>query len=84
MIRFGPQETDKVCRVTVIDDSLYEAEESFKVVLADVLGGQIGVRNETVIFIEADATDGNFFFFLNFKLRLLNLFETGVPCSVGI
>lgn len=49
--------------MTVIDDSLYEAEESFKVVLADVLGGQIGVRNETVIFIEADAKDGNFNFF---------------------
>ena len=84
MIRFAPQETDKVCRVTVIDDSLYEAEESFKVVLADVLGGQIGVRNETVIFIEADAKDGNFLIFFKFKFRLLNLFERDVLCSVGI
>ncbi|XP_062590289.1 extracellular matrix protein 3-like [Saccostrea cucullata] len=57
VIRFGPQEQDRLCKVTLIDDSLYEGEESFKVVLTDVLGGQIGALNETIILIEPDAED---------------------------
>lgn len=61
VVRFGPQERDRLCRVTIIDDSLYEAEESFKVVLTDVMGGLIGIKNETIIFIEADSKDGKYF-----------------------
>lgn len=45
----------------IIDDFFYEVEESFKVVLIDVMGGLIGIKNEIIIFIEVDLKDGKYF-----------------------
>lgn len=61
VVRFGFQEWDRFCRVIIIDDFFYEVEESFKVVLIDVMGGLIGIKNEIIIFIEVDLKDGKYF-----------------------
>lgn len=61
VVRFGFQERDRFCRVIIIDDFFYEAEESFKVVLIEVMGGLIGIKNEIIIFIEVDLKDGKYF-----------------------
>ncbi|XP_021508034.1 FRAS1-related extracellular matrix protein 2 [Meriones unguiculatus] len=42
VIRFDKDEREKMCRVVVIDDSLYEEEETFQVLLSMPMGGRIG------------------------------------------
>ncbi|XP_072315190.1 FRAS1-related extracellular matrix protein 2-like [Eucyclogobius newberryi] len=42
LLRFDRGEDEKPCRVLIIDDSLYEDEESFNVSLSMAMGGRIG------------------------------------------
>ncbi|XP_022376363.1 FRAS1-related extracellular matrix protein 2 [Enhydra lutris kenyoni] len=42
VIRFDRDEHEKMCRIIVIDDSLYEEEETFHVLLSMPMGGRIG------------------------------------------
>ncbi|VTJ65579.1 Hypothetical predicted protein [Marmota monax] len=42
VIRFDKDEREKMCRIVVIDDSLYEEEETFRVLLSMPMGGRIG------------------------------------------
>ncbi|GCB66619.1 hypothetical protein scyTo_0013597 [Scyliorhinus torazame] len=59
IIRFDKEETEKFCRVVIIDDSLYEEEESFNVTLSMPMGGQVGKQYSTSrVIILPDMADG--------------------------
>lgn len=59
VLRFDKGETERHCRVVVIDDSLYEAEESFNVSLSMPMGGRLGQAFPTTrVTILPDADDG--------------------------
>ncbi|TNN63520.1 FRAS1-related extracellular matrix protein 2 [Liparis tanakae] len=47
VLRFDKGEREKHCRVVVIDDSLYEGEESFNVTLSLPVGGRLGTHYPT-------------------------------------
>uniref|UniRef100_A0A8B9H3L6 FRAS1 related extracellular matrix 2a n=1 Tax=Astyanax mexicanus TaxID=7994 RepID=A0A8B9H3L6_ASTMX len=64
MLRFDKDEAEKFCRVVVIDDSLYEEEESFNVSLSMPLGGRLGSEYpSTRISILPDLDDAPVFYF---------------------
>lgn len=59
VLLFEKGETEKFCRVVIIDDSLYEPEESFNVSLSVVLGGRLGSEYpSTSVSILPDLDDG--------------------------
>ncbi|XP_026524411.1 FRAS1-related extracellular matrix protein 3 [Notechis scutatus] len=64
LIRFHKDETEKICRVIIIDDSLHEEDEIFNVTLSMPLGGKIGVEfPSTKVIILADTNDQPAFYF---------------------
>ncbi|XP_059819449.1 FRAS1-related extracellular matrix protein 2-like [Hypanus sabinus] len=64
VIRFDKEETEKFCRVVIIDDSLYEEEESFNITLSMPMGGQVGKQYPTTrIIILPDTADEPAFYF---------------------
>ena len=59
ILRFDKGETEKQCGVVVIDDSLYEVEESFNVTLSLPIGGCLGAHYATTkVNIYPDQDDG--------------------------
>ncbi|XP_051539722.1 FRAS1-related extracellular matrix protein 2-like isoform X4 [Myxocyprinus asiaticus] len=66
ILRFDKDETVKHCRVVIIDDSLYEGEESFNVTLSMPVGGRLGPEYHTArIRILPDQDDAPVFYFGN-------------------
>eukprot|EP00079_Xenopus_tropicalis_P012743 XP_002940127.2 PREDICTED: FRAS1-related extracellular matrix protein 3 [Xenopus tropicalis] len=63
IIRFDKDETEKNCRVIIIDDSLYEGDETFNVSLSMPMGGQLGEFPSTKVVILADTDDEPAFYF---------------------
>ncbi|XP_068600398.1 FRAS1-related extracellular matrix protein 2-like [Brachionichthys hirsutus] len=64
VLRFGTGEREKPCRVVIIDDSLYEVEESFNVTLSLPIGGRLGMHYPTTkINILEDSDDAPVFYF---------------------
>lgn len=59
ILRFDKGEREKRCRVVIIDDSLYEGEESFNVSLSLPVGGRLGMHYPTTkVIILEDMDDG--------------------------
>lgn len=59
ILRFDKGEREKQCRVMIIDDSLYEGEESFNVSLSLPIGGRLGKHYPTTkVKILEDMDDG--------------------------
>ncbi|KAG1928449.1 FRAS1-related extracellular matrix protein 2a isoform X1 [Pimephales promelas] len=66
ILRFDKDETEKHCRVVIIDDSLYEGEESFNVTLSMPIGGHLGPEYPTAkIRLLPDLDDAPVFYFGN-------------------
>ncbi|XP_076351865.1 extracellular matrix protein 3-like [Tachypleus tridentatus] len=63
VIRFKVGQEQQFCRVVIIDDSLFEEEESFNIRLSLPMGGQVGEQNETRIVIVPDNNDAPLFYF---------------------
>ncbi|XP_072900029.1 FRAS1-related extracellular matrix protein 2-like [Hemitrygon akajei] len=63
VIRFDKDESEKWCHVVIIDDSLYEDEETFNVTLSMPMGGRLGKHPSSQIFIVPDPNDEPVFYF---------------------
>uniref|UniRef100_H3CX40 FRAS1 related extracellular matrix 2a n=1 Tax=Tetraodon nigroviridis TaxID=99883 RepID=H3CX40_TETNG len=64
ILRFDKGEREKACRVMIIDDSLYEGEESFNVSLSLPVGGRLGEHYPTIkVKILEDMDDAPVFYF---------------------
>lgn len=61
VIHFDKDECEKMCRIVIIDDSLYEEEETFHVLLSMPMGGKIGSEfPEARVTIIPDKGDGKY------------------------
>ncbi|XP_043918185.1 FRAS1-related extracellular matrix protein 3 [Protopterus annectens] len=64
VIRFDKDETEKFCHILIIDDSLYEEEETFNVTLSMPMGGRVGKEFASArVVILVDTNDEPAFYF---------------------
>ncbi|NXV33419.1 FREM2 protein, partial [Rissa tridactyla] len=71
IVHFDKDETEKICRVVIIDDSLYEEDETFNVSLSMPVGGQIGTEfPSTKVIILADTDDEPALYFGNTEYQV--------------
>ncbi|KAJ7997493.1 hypothetical protein DPEC_G00229600 [Dallia pectoralis] len=71
VLRFDKGERQKQCGVVVIDDSLYEEEESFNVTLSLPVGGALGAHYNTArVTIRPDLDDAPVFYFSDVKYHV--------------
>ncbi|NWX84662.1 FREM2 protein, partial [Nothoprocta pentlandii] len=64
ILRFDKDEREKMCRIVIIDDSLYEEAETFDVLLSMPMGGRIGAEFPgTRVTILPDKDDEPTFYF---------------------
>ncbi|XP_061575696.1 FRAS1-related extracellular matrix protein 2b [Cololabis saira] len=92
ILRFEKGEIEKPCRVVIIDDSLYEDEESFNVTLSMPMGGRLGSEFPTAtIVIIPDMDDDPVFYFDNTEYQVdesegfveVQVWRTGTDLSKG-
>ncbi|XP_068172836.1 FRAS1-related extracellular matrix protein 2b [Antennarius striatus] len=92
ILRFDKEEVEKSCRVVIIDDSLYEDEESFNVTLSMPMGGRLGSEFPTArIAIIPDMDDAPVFYFGNTDYHVdesdgfmeVQVWRTGTDLSKG-
>lgn len=60
MVAFDKGEDLAYCRILIIDDSLYEEDETFQVMLSNPMGGRIGNPSLINVIISGDSDDGKF------------------------
>lgn len=60
VVEFLEGETEKACRILIIDDSLNEEDETFTVNILSMAGSKIGEINEVEVTIRVDNSDGKF------------------------
>ncbi|XP_049431948.1 FRAS1-related extracellular matrix protein 2b [Epinephelus fuscoguttatus] len=92
LLRFDKGEVEKSCRVVIIDDSLYEDEESFNVTLSVPMGGRLGSEFPAArITIIPDMEDAPVFYFGNTDYHVdesdgfveVQVWRTGTDLSKG-
>ncbi|XP_059186594.1 FRAS1-related extracellular matrix protein 2b [Centropristis striata] len=92
ILRFDKGEMEKSCRVVIIDDSLYEDEESFNVTLSMPMGGRLGTEFPAArIIIVPDMEDAPIFYFGNTDYHVdesdgfveVQVWRTGTDLSKG-
>lgn len=92
ILRFDKGEVEKSCRVVIIDDSLYEDEESFNVTLSMPMGGRLGSEFPAArITIIPDMEDAPIFYFGNTDYHVdesdgyveVQVWRTGTDLSKG-
>ncbi|KAL6115857.1 frem2 [Pungitius sinensis] len=92
ILRFDKGEVEKSCRVVIIDDSLYENEESFNVTLSMPMGGRLGSEFPVArITIIPDMEDAPIFYFGNTNYHVdesdgfveVQVWRTGTDLSKG-
>ncbi|XP_029373146.1 FRAS1-related extracellular matrix protein 2b isoform X3 [Echeneis naucrates] len=92
ILRFDKGEVEKSCRVVIIDDSLYEDEESFNVTLSMPMGGRLGSEFSTArVAIIPDSDDAPVFYFGNTDYHVdesegfveVQVWRTGTDLSKG-
>ncbi|XP_057177531.1 FRAS1-related extracellular matrix protein 2a isoform X2 [Triplophysa rosa] len=90
VLRFDKDEMEKHCRVVIIDDSLYEGEESFNITLSMPVGGRLGAEyHTTCVHIMPDQDDAPVFYFDNQQYHVdesdgfveLRVWRTGTDLS---